>query len=83
MKKFEDMLIDEAVKMRTKLENELKGISFDTDNKDIKNEVVNINAYISDCKHFKEKGDAKRAFEAIVFAWGIYECLLSLQLVKK
>ena len=49
----------------------------------VRNSIVNIEAYIKDCKHFMEKEDMVRAFEAIVYAWGIYETLLRLELIKK
>ena len=34
---------------------------------------TNMKAYIADCKHFLEKGDYMRSFEAVVWAWAIYE----------
>ncbi|RLE09054.1 DUF357 domain-containing protein [Candidatus Aerophobetes bacterium] len=42
----------------------------------------NIRAYISDCKYFLEKNDLINAFEAIVYAWGIYETLERLGLIE-
>lgn len=35
--------------------------------------LVNINAYMSDTNHFKEKEDFVRAFEAVVWAWAWLE----------
>ncbi|MCK4550512.1 MAG: DUF357 domain-containing protein [Candidatus Aenigmarchaeota archaeon] len=35
--------------------------------------LVNINAYMSDTNHFKEKKDYVRAFEAVVWAWAWIE----------
>ncbi len=35
--------------------------------------LQNMQAYISDSQHFKERGDLVRSFEALVWAWCIYE----------
>ncbi|MCK5474169.1 MAG: DUF357 domain-containing protein [Candidatus Aenigmarchaeota archaeon] len=35
--------------------------------------LVNINAYMSDTNHFKEKEDFVRAFEAVVWVWAWLE----------
>jgi hypothetical protein len=43
--------------------------------------IENLRAYIQDCKHFEKQGDYVRAFEAIIYAWGIYETLKKLHLV--
>ena len=51
--------------------------------KEVREQVTNIRAYISDCKHFLGKKDYIRAFEAIVYAWGIWETLENLGLLKK
>lgn len=50
--------------------------------KAVEEQLVNVRAYISDCKHFLSKKDFIRAFEAIMYAWGIYETLLSMHLIK-
>ncbi|MDD5416539.1 MAG: DUF357 domain-containing protein [Candidatus Aenigmarchaeota archaeon] len=39
---------------------------------------TNMKAYISDCKHFLKEGDFVRSFEAVVWAWAIYEICLEL-----
>lgn len=44
-------------------------------------EVENLKAYIKDTYHFIEKNDWIRAFEAVVYAWGILETLEHLELV--
>ncbi len=41
----------------------------------------NMNAYLSDCKHFYKKGDFLRSFEAIIYAYGIYETALHSGLI--
>ena len=79
----ETVLLKETQKMLEKLEAEMRHISYDSGNKDLKNEIENIRAYMSDCTHFMEKNDLVKAFEAIVFAWGIYETLLSMHHLRK
>jgi hypothetical protein len=43
----------------------------------------NIEAYIRDSRHFSEKGDPVRAFEAVIYAWGLLEACQHLGLVSK
>ncbi len=33
----------------------------------------NIEAYISDCRHFLEENDLVRAFECVIWAWAFLE----------
>jgi hypothetical protein len=42
----------------------------------------NIEAYISDCRYFLQKGDLIKAFEAIVWAWAFLEISKELGLLK-
>jgi len=43
-----------------------------TDNKS-EEMLANMKAYISDSRHFLEKGDLVRSFESIIWAWAIFE----------
>ena len=43
----------------------------------------NIDAYIRDSRYFMSKGDLVRAFEAVVYGWGLLEACQHLGLVKK
>jgi hypothetical protein len=43
----------------------------------------NIEAYIKDAHYFLEKHDLIKAFEAVVYAWGLLEACQHLGLVKK
>ena len=72
-------------KMLKDLEKETESIRIagSADKKATKEALENLKAYISDCRHFREKGDLIRAYEAAVFAWGIYETLLWTGLVVK
>jgi hypothetical protein len=45
--------------------------------------IKNMDAYIKDTRHFMEKGDFVRAFEAVIYAWGILETLEHAGLVKR
>lgn len=38
--------------------------------------LENARAYVKDCKHFIAAGDWVNAFEAVIYAWGIYETAL-------
>ncbi len=50
---------------------------------DLKPIQENIEAYIKDARFFIEKGDLVRAFEAVIYAWGLLEACQHLGLVKK
>ena len=39
---------------------------------------TNMKAYIADSKHFLESGDHMRSFEAVIWAWAIYEICVDL-----
>lgn len=45
--------------------------------------MANVNAYISDSKHFLEKGDLIRAFEAVVWAWAWLEIGEEMGIIRK
>ena len=71
------MLIDETNKWLDKIEPIVKKIDcFDSKGEEM---LQNMKAYIADSKHFLEKEDYVRAFEAIVWAWAIYEIGMDLE----
>ena len=72
----EQSLIDETNKWLEKIEPIVERIECH----DSKGESMfnNMKAYISDAKHFLEAKDYVRAFEAVVWAWSIYEICLDL-----
>ena len=51
--------------------------------KKAKDSLVNVDSYMSDAKYFLNQKDYVRAFEAMVYAFGIYETLINLELVKE
>jgi len=72
-------LLEETKKWLEKLEK--KKIEAKENSMEAREQIENIRAYISDCRHFLEKKDYVRAFEAIVYAWGILETLERLDLL--
>lgn len=81
----EDSLKKETVKWLAKLERDLKGVKSTgkLSDKQFRDVMENIKAYIKDCKYFSDEGDLIKAFEAIVYAWGIYETCLRTGLISK
>ncbi len=47
------------------------------------NEMENVKAYLSDSKHFLSKKDFVKAFEAVMYAYGIYEACFRMDLIKE
>lgn len=80
MDKTQEGLKEETLKWLERLKNETKGVKAKSDNAAA--QIRNMNAYISDCTHFQEKGDWIRAFEAVVYAWGIFETLKRLGMLE-
>lgn len=58
----------EIEKWTKRMEDELEKIKTQED------EIIkNIKAYVSDSKYFYSRGDLVRAFEAIIWAWALFE----------
>lgn len=64
---IEEDLRKETEKWLKKMEKERPKVSGDA------NFLKNIDAYVSDSRHFLEKGDLIRAFEAVIWAWSQLE----------
>ncbi|MBU2496503.1 MAG: DUF357 domain-containing protein [Nanoarchaeota archaeon] len=77
--KTERELKNETSKWLSKIEKEMSKIKETTQNKEY---IINIKAYISDCKHFTQKGKHILAFEAIIWAWAWLQILRELKLIK-
>jgi len=69
---IEKELIRQAEKMLKDIKEKRKSVSIVHDKKEL---LKNLDAYISDTRHFLDKNDSIRAFEAVVYAWGILETL--------
>ena len=65
---IDEDLLKETEKWLAKIEEERKKIGSGDDYI-----IKNIDAYISDSRHFMEKGDLIRAFEAVVWSWAYLE----------
>ena len=48
-----------------------------------KSALRNLDAYMKDTRHFLEKQDFVRAFEAVIYAYGILETCERLGLIKR
>lgn len=75
--KTEASLKRETAKWLAKLERDLKHVRSTgrLADKQFKESMENIRAYISDCKYFSNEGDLVNSFEAIVYAWAILETM--------
>lgn len=84
MDRMEGILLSETEKWLKRLKIEFgKSRLKDPGNKEHKGLETNIKAYIEDTGHFIIKKDYLRAFEAIVYAWGLYEAGLRLRVFQK
>ncbi len=66
-------LIRQTEKMLKEIKEKRTGLILVDGSK--KSVVDNLDAYISDTQHFINKKDVIRAYEAVVYAWGILETL--------
>jgi len=73
-------MIEEIDKMLNKIEPLVDNIEVNDEKG--KEMLTNMKAYISDSKHFKEKGNLVKSFESIVWAWAILEICRDLGLFK-
>ena len=81
MNETEKRLEAETLKWLEKIEKRMEKTNLL--DKKAEDSIVNVNSYISDAKHFLNQKDYIRAFEAMVYAFGIYETLINLELVKE
>ena len=82
MPETEKQLKKETDKWLKKLKETASRIVILNDSEKVRNSVENIHAYIKDSEYFIEKKDFIRAFEAVVYAWGILETCERLDLIK-
>jgi len=83
MDKTAQDLKKETEKWLAKLEKERASLRIVSGMKEVPKVVKNMDAYISDTRHFMKKEDFVRAFEAVVYAWGILETLERAGLVER
>ena len=82
MDKTAEDLKKETEKWLSKLRKE-RPLVKNAGTKEVRACLKNLDAYIKDTSHFLEKGDFVRAFEAVIYAWGILETLERLGLVER
>ena len=73
---------EELKKETEKWLGKLEKISFSAKDEKGKEFKKNIEAYIKDSRHFLEKGDFIRAFEAIIWAWAFLEISGDLKILE-
>jgi len=76
------VLRKETEKWLSRLEKERSSLRILKDSKELKAVLKNLDAYIKDTRHFLEKGDLVRAFEAVIYGWGILDTLRSMHLIE-
>mgnify|MGYP002761157119 CR=1 FL=1 len=69
MDKTQEKLEEETEKWLEKLDDRLEGKDRDIE------QMENVLAYRDDTEHFLKKEDYIRAWEAVIYAWGILETL--------
>jgi len=81
MNETDEKLLKETEKWLGRLEIEIKNAS--PKGVDAEKHFTNMNAYVSDSRHFLAKKDFIRAFECAVWAWSIYELCAELGMFEK
>jgi hypothetical protein len=82
----DEKLRSETEKWLARLEEKMAGtrlVKGSLESKVLGNAMENVNAYIKDCHHFLENKDYFNAFEAVIYAYGIYETLERMNLLEK
>ena len=77
MNKTEEKLMQETKKWLEKLEDRIDGKDSSVD------QMENVEAYRDDTYHFLEEEDFIRAWESVIYAWGILETLERLGLFEE
>ncbi len=87
MDKTSQALKKETEKWLEKLEKERSLVNVASEDKALQKAaesvLKNLDAYIKDTRHFLDKGDFVRAFEAVIYAWGILETCERIGLVER
>lgn len=72
MNETQEKLEEETLKWRRKLDDKLDELDEEQEKVE---QMENVYAYRDDTDHFLEEDDYIRAWESIVYAWGIFETL--------
>jgi len=74
-------LEDETKKWLDKLDEKIENKRKNNPDLEEVNQMENVIAYRDDTTHFLKQGDYIRAWEAIIYAWGILETLERLEIL--
>jgi hypothetical protein len=77
---MEDDMREEIREMTEKIEEMIERVEV-VDNRGVEM-FTNMNAYVSDSKHFLKAKNLIKSFEAIVWAWAILEICDELEIFK-
>ncbi len=72
---------EEIEKWLSKLKKNLENV--EANDKKGKDLLENIQAYVYDTEHFLKKEDYVKAWEAISFAWGLFEAGIDLRKLEE
>ena len=74
----------ETIKWLERLEKELRGMESTgkLPKPQFRSLAENMRAYVKDARHFMDKQDWVRAFEAVIYAYGIYETCLRVGIIR-
>ena len=76
------LLEDETKRQLMRIREKRRGLRIlNESDQRLKDAVKNLDAYIKDTAYFLDKKDMIRAFEAVVYAWGILETLENMHLI--
>ncbi len=78
-------LKSETEKWLAKLEEKTSGakpVKGMLESRVLDNAMENVDAYMKDCRHFLEKKDYFNAFEAVIYAYGMWDALRKCHLVR-
>jgi hypothetical protein len=71
----EKRLAEETRKWLERLERGRASLRILREERPVRAALENMDSYMRDCRHWLSKGDLVLAFEAVVYAWGIFETL--------
>ena len=77
MDKTQEKLKKETEKWLERLEKRVEGLDKDVD------QMENVEAYRKDTYHFLDEEDFIRAWESVIYAWGILETLERLGKIEE
>lgn len=79
---LETELKEQTDKWLERLKLKISEIKIVKDSEGLRNSIENIQAYLKDAEYFLQMNDVIRAFEAVVYAWGILETCERLGLLR-